>query len=205
MKNLKRWERADNYAGSNFFEYFVGLGQHRDSDILEQSNFACALIMLGGESETVIVEHAGHWVVGWVETILVHESDKPRLKILSSIREKLDDYPVLDESDYSEREYEYQSEYAQGAQEDLAKAISKHFRIRNSKYLAEISYLLNMEQQGYAGNDSCINIHTGRAPDDRDVKELRRALERISHNIGKKQKPIYDRLVKKVSAWKAAA
>lgn len=47
-----------------------------------------------------------HWAVGWVEWIAIHESDEKALRIADHNRERLDDYPVLDENDWSEREQE---------------------------------------------------------------------------------------------------
>lgn len=208
MKNLlKKWAHPDHYAGETYFEYYCGLGRHRDSDLLQESNFESALERLGGESETVIVARAGHWAVGWVESILVHESNKKALKILNQILVDLDNYPVLDESDFSERESEYQAEYAEQAKEDLAEALATHFRIRNSKELQDIAFELNMDMQCYAGNDACVNIYPHRTPDERDVKELEGCLKRIEYQCRNsssgKMKAVYDRLLKKVSAYKA--
>lgn len=110
MKNLKLWTRASNYTGTDFSNYYCGLGVSRDSHLVDQSNFAVALEMLGGESNKVIVSDCSHWAVGWVKQILVHKSAKSKLKILSKIREDLDSYGLLDNSDYSEREELYISE-----------------------------------------------------------------------------------------------
>jgi len=102
----QRWTRASNYIGEDFSEYITGPGRCRDSDDLVNANFDAALNMLGGESDTVIVESAGHWAVGWVEQILVHESDEEKLKILLNIANALEDYPILDEDLF----YEYENE-----------------------------------------------------------------------------------------------
>jgi hypothetical protein len=113
-QHIERWTRPDHYAGEQFPEYFVFLGRHRDSDILSNSNFDCALRELGGESETVIIARAGHWAVGWVESILIHESDSKALQAADEMAAALSDYPVLDESDFSEREFEAVLEYWDG-------------------------------------------------------------------------------------------
>ena len=53
-KHLKRWERPKDYFGAEWSSYYsAGVGQSRDSDCLEQSNFGSMLAALGGESETV--------------------------------------------------------------------------------------------------------------------------------------------------------
>ena len=64
----------DNFLGddSDYQDWFVApLGQSRDSDCLERSNFEVGLALLGGESETVRVERYGHWACGWVEQVYV--------------------------------------------------------------------------------------------------------------------------------------
>lgn len=104
-KNLARWKRPAYYYGEEWPDYYVFLGHHRDSDNLDNSNFDCGLKAIGGESETVIVVTENHWAVGWVAWIAIHESNEEALIKADEIKAKLDDYPVLDEEDYSEREY----------------------------------------------------------------------------------------------------
>ena len=107
--NLKRWTMPQHYAGANWpNHYSAGVGQSRDSDDLEQSNFATMLRDLGGESDVVTVVRESHWAVGWVEWIAIEgdgteESDKA-LKIADDNVARLEQYPVLDESDWGERE-----------------------------------------------------------------------------------------------------
>lgn len=109
-ESLKRWEIPDSWFGQHWDGYFVGLSQHRDSDALDRSNFRSALEALGGESETVHVVREGHWAVGWIEWIAIHESDEKALAIQYEIEGSLADYPVLDELDWSEEEAEEASE-----------------------------------------------------------------------------------------------
>lgn len=107
-KHLRFWTMPDSYFGAVWPGYYVFLGQHRDSDCLAQSNFACALDQLGGEDddETVVVVREGHWAVGWVEWIAIHQDNEAALKIADDILDQLEAYPVLDEDDFSERETE---------------------------------------------------------------------------------------------------
>lgn len=107
FKHLKRWTYPESYIGESYYDYFrTGIGQSRDSEALERSNFASMLEALGGESETVIVVRAGHWAVGWIESILIHESDLKALKTANEIREAMEDYPVIDDCHFSETERE---------------------------------------------------------------------------------------------------
>ncbi len=89
-EHLKRWTLPDNYFGAEWPDYFSsGVGQSRDSDALERSNFTSMLTALGGESETVIVVRETHWAVGWVEWIAIHQDDEKALKIADDIRRQL--------------------------------------------------------------------------------------------------------------------
>jgi hypothetical protein len=107
MNNLERWTMPDHYFGETWPDYFsAGVGQSRDSDALERSNFRSMLKAIGGESETVIVVREGHWAVGWVEWIAIHESDTKALATASEIKDALADYPVINESDWGELEDE---------------------------------------------------------------------------------------------------
>lgn len=106
MPDLAKWTRPDNYMGAEWPEYYVFLGRHRDSSTLTESNFECALEELGGTNETVQIVHEGHWAVGWVEWIAIHESDNVALAKAQEILDQLDEYPVLNEDEWSTREYE---------------------------------------------------------------------------------------------------
>jgi len=127
---LKLWEHPADYMGEDYPDYYVGPGQSRDSDALERSNFKSALEMLGGEKDGVIVARFNHWAVGWVESILVHKDAKEKVAILQDIENKMADYPVLDEDDYSETETEeYREDYDSWARQDALAMIKKHLNL----------------------------------------------------------------------------
>jgi len=108
---LKRWTMPEHYAGEVWPEYFVFLGQHRESDALARSNFIRGLELIGGESDMVTVVRERHWAVGWVEWIAIHQDDTDTLARASAIAERLADYPVLDENHFSELEYSEACDY----------------------------------------------------------------------------------------------
>lgn len=110
-KAIERWTRPAHFAAwiDDWFyteKAFVFLGRNRDSDLLTQSNFECALKAIGGESDTVHIVRESHWACGWIEWIAIHESDTKALDIADSILCALSDYPVLDDDDFSNREWE---------------------------------------------------------------------------------------------------
>jgi len=108
MMNGGSIDSYNNFIGddTDYQEWFVApLGQSRDSTCLEQSNFETGLAMLGGESDTVRVERYGHWACGWVEQVYIKPGSKA-VDIAENIQSQLEEYPVLDEMDYSKREAE---------------------------------------------------------------------------------------------------
>lgn len=171
-------DSAANYLGPDLSDWLSGPSQSRDSDILAQSNFACALDQLGGEVEGQVEVHRfGHWACGWFETILVNAANDTACAELLKIHDALENYPVLNDSDFSDREYEYNSDYADGAKAELAGALKMHFGIESNirgidKALERVAYDLNMECQMYYSADACINVYDCREPDEDDLKRL---------------------------------
>lgn len=104
MTTLTRWTHPKFYMGETFEEYYTLIGQTRDSSDLDKSNFDTALKLLGGEGDGVLVNRSGHWACGWVEGILIHESAADKITIAEGIKAQLASYPVLDESDYYNRQ-----------------------------------------------------------------------------------------------------
>jgi hypothetical protein len=109
--HLKLWTMPDSYFGEVWPDYYsAGVGQSRDSDSLERSNFVSMLEALGGESETVFVVRESHWAVGWVEWIAIHATDETALRKADRIVDGLESYPVINESHWSELEQEEANE-----------------------------------------------------------------------------------------------
>ena len=102
---MPRWI-AECYIGERYEDYYILLSRSRDSDALEESNFHVALQRLGGESETVRIVRSSHYLVGWIEQIIIHESDTEKIDVGNQILADLAEYPILDEEDYSMREAE---------------------------------------------------------------------------------------------------
>lgn len=108
---MKLWTRPNSYIGAEWQEYLVFLGQHRDSDSLTRSNFQVALERLGEESDTVLVVSENHWAVGWVEWIAIHKDDSKAIELATEMEESIEDYPILDETHYSNLEYTEAMDY----------------------------------------------------------------------------------------------
>lgn len=114
MTTLEKWTHPEYYEGATFHHwYLLPFVRTRDSDCLTESNFCAAVQALGGESEHVLVSCSRHWACGWLEEILIRQ-DAPA-ELLDKARqliERYENYPVLDEDDYSAREAEENYERA---------------------------------------------------------------------------------------------
>jgi len=126
-KNLKKWALPRDYMGADWPEMYVFLGRTRDSDNLDNSNFETALTELGGESDTVKVICENHWAVGWVEWIGINESDDTVLQLADEMKDRLSDYPILNEDDYSQREWESYNDNVSQAVRDYCNDKSLEF------------------------------------------------------------------------------
>lgn len=132
LQHIKRYERPDHFADFADFdrnEYYVIYGQHRDSDTLTRSNFRSILQALGGESDTVLVIRDSHWAVGWVESIYVHEYATDTLQKADEIKADLEDYPVVDESDWSDLQFNEACDYWSSLPVRERVNICKRFRV----------------------------------------------------------------------------
>jgi hypothetical protein len=87
---------------------------NRDSTLLDQSNAAvinkAMLPFTEGNDPDVVMESHSHWAVGHVDGMSLRVFKRGRItkafRTYHELAERMADYPVLDESDYSEREYE---------------------------------------------------------------------------------------------------
>lgn len=77
----------------------------RDSGPLDLSNWSAQLKALGGESDDVEIHRFGHWGPGWFEIVIINPDRSDLVVIAESLESSLADYPVLDDSDYSSREW----------------------------------------------------------------------------------------------------
>lgn len=98
----------------------------RDSDLLAQSNGAATVAAFEaahgpeGEENGWVITRCSHWAVGWVEHLsfrVLEEDGTPSRQCVTmqEIESALADYPVLDDEDYSRREYEQQCEDIESA------------------------------------------------------------------------------------------
>lgn len=103
--DLGQWVRPDSYGGFMPVGHFFIFSRSRDSSILENSNYERILEDLKGKfGEYVYDYRARCWAVGWVEEILMlPDAPEKAQKAVYEVLSGLDNYPVYDESDYSDR------------------------------------------------------------------------------------------------------
>lgn len=103
------WDLESYAAEHEWAGVAIGpVGQHRDSDPLELSNFRVVYVDLQTRfGDAVDTAMFGHWAVGWVEEIAWDASRADVAAAVEEWRAALDNYPVADESDYSELEWEH--------------------------------------------------------------------------------------------------
>lgn len=168
MRTLNTWTKASNYVGQDFSEYYIGPSRSRDSELIAESNFECALELLGGESDSVLVSRCSHWACGWVEQILVLKSCQKSVKILSGIADSLESYPILNDDDFYERENEqlesdfenYSSEFTRNAIKDLNASTDVPLEIleslESSKAFSILLREIHRESASYHGNENAF-------------------------------------------------
>lgn len=88
---------------------------HRDSGLLDQSNAAAITEALEpfteGDDPDLVFESHNHWAVGHIDGFSLRVFDQsgeitPAFRAYHELAERLADYPLLDEEDFSRREYE---------------------------------------------------------------------------------------------------
>ena len=110
------WQKFESFGWHDAPEdgenWTVVYTHNRDSDLLAESNAsAIEATMKEFDEETVIPQRHGHWACGWVEgyAIKVRGTDgtiTPAFKAWCELEAALESYPVLDDENYSKREYE---------------------------------------------------------------------------------------------------
>lgn len=118
---MNLWKTPSDWAGKSWHGWFVFIGRNRDSGDLDSSNFECALKALRelpdsevddsendgcADASCIQVVSESHWACGWIEWIAIHQSATDHVKLAESLESSLEDYPVLDEDDFSRREHE---------------------------------------------------------------------------------------------------
>lgn len=106
------WHRASELEDAD--DWAIVYTHHRDSGILAQSNTAVIDKALepfvDADDPDVIAEHHHHWAVGWIDGYAIRVGRNGEIteafKTYHELGEQMDQYPILDEEDFSRREFE---------------------------------------------------------------------------------------------------
>lgn len=133
INHIAKWKSDSNYMGEDYSEYYIAVSHHRDSDLIAESNFYSIKEYLEHyyPDQTEVVR-LGHWAVGWVELLLIHESNVHACDEADQIIADLENkYPIYDEDDWSRRVYESAEEIwlnsPEWEREELCKALDVEY------------------------------------------------------------------------------
>lgn len=120
-KAAGNWQEFDSFVWfrdrelEDADQWSVIYTHNRDSGLLDQSNAHVISQAMEsfteGDDPDVVFESHSHWAVGHIDGFSVKVFDQngeitPAFRAYHELAERLDDYPILDEADYSNREYE---------------------------------------------------------------------------------------------------
>jgi len=120
-KAAGNWQRFDSFVWfrdrdlNDADQWAIVYTHNRDSGLLDQSNAAVIEKALEpfteGDDPDAVAEQHSHWAVGNVQghSIRVYDGDgniTEAFQAYFELQEQLEAYPILSETDYSDREYE---------------------------------------------------------------------------------------------------
>jgi hypothetical protein len=106
------WDRSRDLEDAD--RWCIVYSHNRDSGLLDQSNAAAIDKAMEPFTEAddpdVVAEHHHHWACGWIDGYSIRvfrdEQITDAFRAYHALAERLADYPILDEEDYSRRELE---------------------------------------------------------------------------------------------------
>lgn len=109
MSEPKRVSILPGCSGHEHKDWLIGpVGVHRDSEVVDRANWEAVINAYEKADPDQNDWHTmrfGHWAVGWVEEVAYRPGSKIA-ELASEFRERLEDYPILDEHILSRMEAE---------------------------------------------------------------------------------------------------
>lgn len=106
-------DRAENYIGERLEKnrYAIVYTLYRDSRLLERHNWEVItedILEDYIDGETLHIIRHNHWACGWIEWVIVDtkKASEKLMDLVSEIWSDLDAYPLLNEDQYCEKEWE---------------------------------------------------------------------------------------------------
>lgn len=109
--NCFAWHRASELDDAD--DWCIVYTHHRDSGLLDQSNASvidkALQPFVDADEPDAVAERHHHWAVGWIDgySIRVFRSGEvtEAFRTYHNLAEQIDQYPILDEEDFSRREH----------------------------------------------------------------------------------------------------
>jgi len=108
--NCFSWHRTSEIDDPK--DWTIIYTHHRDSGLIDQSNAEAIAEAMEPfiEKGDVVTEHHHHWAVGWIDGYSIRVFRRGKItrafRKYHELVQRLTNYPILDEQDYSQREYE---------------------------------------------------------------------------------------------------
>lgn len=183
-----RYPQPGNWLRFNSFGWFdrpvdaerwtIYYTSHRDSGLIEQSNETVIDRYLERYiGRTVITESHNHWACGHIDgyAILCYSRRRKPTRAyatLCSLLDRMAEYPLLDEDDYSEREYVAACEYINSQAKHLA---GEHdINLPTDQPIGGLIYSWLADNGRDRELENCDD--TGAAPSDESILEALQAL-----------------------------
>ena len=181
IRGIEKWSYPADYMGCDYEGYYILYSMHRDSDHLTISNFETILKLFEDIGVNVVEDYdmsdkkhpsvinvrMKHWLVGWIDTIMIYEDASPAIwDHVESINKALSDYPILDDDNYYEKEQNIINEsYESYIKDEFMDIIKNYFDlydieekedILSKTYLDELIDLSNTE---YIIEDNSAHVY----------------------------------------------
>ena len=134
MTTLKECFGKDSAYWGTRENWIVVITRTRDSDLLETSNWHYCLkkfnMVDNLDKIDVAIERAGHWACGWLEYLVISPDNAEFIALSQDIDKRLKDYPVLDDDDYSNRQWEEADTALTEALQDFRNKHNRSFPVR---------------------------------------------------------------------------
>ena len=121
MKTLSEFFKSNSAYWGQKGNWLVVMTTNRDADCLTRSNFRSMVQLLGGKAtdgakgsceinSNLAIEEATHWACGWVQYLVLNPAAGELVQTAKENLQRLENYPVLDEEDFSNLEMEEANE-----------------------------------------------------------------------------------------------
>jgi hypothetical protein len=148
-KKIQKWESGDSYIGDDLSDYYVILSRHRDSGILDTSNWDSALKKF--DEKDILIVHFSHWAVGWVDQLLIKEDNYLALENADEMMDNAE--PFIDEDDY----YQRVSERAGALEGEIKNDLRSKFQGNEFTYPEKVKYVDHMWNLDLTQHDKIYN------------------------------------------------